>query len=341
MQKRFFAILQYVIFLGGGIFLVWWSIHKLSGKDYADFIASLKNANYILLLPVFLILLASHVSRAMRWKILMESMDYRPRLSNTFCAVMIGYLANFAFPRLGEVLKCTILGKYENVPAEKLVGTILVERAVDLLSFMIVIIISLLTQASIVGDFCREVFNDYIRSQNTQTALLKLGIFLLVAASFFFVSRFLVNRFKHILFIRKVKNILTGVKEGILSVRHLKHKWKFIFHSVFIWLCYMAGTYIAFFAIKETAQLPILSVFPILTFGTVATIVTPGGVGLYPVFIMEAMKLYAIPESYGTANGCLQWSAQFFLILITGFICLLILPYLNKQKNEISQQHTP
>ncbi|HMW26009.1 MAG TPA: hypothetical protein PKC51_05195, partial [Ferruginibacter sp.] len=80
--------------------------------------------------------------------------------------------------------------------------------------------------------------------------------------------------------------------------------------------------------------------FPVLAFGTVAMILTPGGIGLYPVFLMEAMKLYNISESYGTANGWLQWSAQFLIVLVVGFLCLLLLPYLNRTKHESDQQHT-
>ena len=156
MQKRLISIFKFAFFFGLGIFLVWWSIHKLPEDQYLKFITALKTADYILLVPVFFILSLSHLSRALRWRILMGSMGYKPKLSNTFCAVMVGYLANFAFPRLGEVLKCTILGKYEKVPADKLVGTILVERAVDLLSFGIVIIISLLTQAKIVGAYTKQ-----------------------------------------------------------------------------------------------------------------------------------------------------------------------------------------
>ena len=164
MQKRLISILKFGFFLGLGIFLVWWSIHKLPDDQYEKFITALKTADYLLLVPVFFILSASHLSRALRWRILMGSMGYKPRLSNTFCAVMIGYLANFAFPRLGEVLKCTILGKYEKVPADKLVGTILVERAVDLLSFAVIIVISLLTQAKIVGAYTKATINEHILS---------------------------------------------------------------------------------------------------------------------------------------------------------------------------------
>jgi glycosyltransferase 2 family protein len=335
MQKRLVTIFKYVFFLGLGIFLVWWSIHKMDDANYQQFINSLKTANYYLLIPVFFILTASHVSRAMRWKILMGSMGYKPRFSNTFCAVMVGYLANFAFPRLGEVLKCTILGKYEKVPPDKLVGTILVERAVDLFSFFIIIVISLLTQAKIVGDYAKRIFNDYLFTGDTMQSIIKIVIFFAVLIGGLFLLKFIFKKYLHIKIIQKLKAIFDGVKEGLLSVKNLNNKWQFIFHSIFIWGCYVVGTYIGFFAIKETASLPFLASFPVLVFGTVATILTAGGIGLYPVFVMEAMLLYDIPESFGTANGWLQWSAQFVITLVVGFTCVLILPYINKQKNEI------
>ena len=341
MQKRLISLLKFGVFFGLGIFLVWWSVHKLSDKDYAEFINALKTANYYLLIPVFFILIASHLSRAIRWKILMNAMGYNPRLSNTFSAVMVGYLANFAFPRLGEVLKCTILGKYEKVPPDKLVGTILVERAVDLISFLIIIIISLLTQAKVVGAFAKEKLDTYFFSQNKEIAIIKLiGVILIILAAIF-ILKFIFKKYLHIKLVQRIKNIFIGIKVGLLSVRNLQNKWLFILHSIFIWACYLGGTYIGFFAIKETSVLPLLAAFPVLVFGTVATMITPGGIGLYPVFLMEAMLLYKVPESFGTANGWLQWSAQFIITLVVGFICLLILPYINKPKNEISTIDTP
>src|SRR6187551_1141088 len=111
MKKTVFTILQYILFLGLGIFLVWWSIHKMDDKNWEDCKAALRTARYSLFIPVFLILVASHFSRAIRWKILMEPLGYKPRLLNTFMAVLIGYMANLAVPRLGEILKCTILAR--------------------------------------------------------------------------------------------------------------------------------------------------------------------------------------------------------------------------------------
>jgi uncharacterized protein (TIRG00374 family) len=334
MKKRLFTILQFALFFGLGIFLVWWSIHKLTPEQYADFSGAIKNADYRLLIPVFFILSLSHISRAIRWKILMASIGYRPKLSNTFAAVMVGYLANFAFPRLGEVLKCTILGKYEKVPPDKLVGTILVERAIDLLSFGVIIIISLLTQAKIVGVYVKEKIDTYILAGDKTDILLRFSIMCGIILILFFAFRYIFKKYPHIKFITSIKNIFKGVAEGIMSIRNLQNKWLFIFHSVLIWSCYLLGTYIGFKAIKETAVLPVLASFPVLSFGTVATIITPGGIGAYPEFLMDAMLLYNIPEAFGKANGWLQWSAQFVITLVVGCTCLAVLPYINKKKHE-------
>ncbi len=340
MQKRLISILQFGFFFGLGIFLVWWSIHKLPNDQYQKFITALKTADYSLLFPVFFILTASHLSRALRWKILMGSMGYNPRLSNTFCAVMIGYLANFAFPRLGEVLKCTILGKYEKVPPDKLVGTILIERAVDLLSFGIIILISLLTQAKIVGAYTKATINKYFLSGDKSEAIIRVIIIIITAAVIYLVFRYIFKKYRHIKFIDRIKRIIKGIIEGLLSIRNLKNKWQFIFHSIFIWTCYLAGTYVGFQAIKETSVLPALATFPVLVFGTVATIITPGGIGAYPELFMKAMLLYNVEEGFGNANGMLQWSAQFLITLVVGFICLAVLPYINKTENESSTLNT-
>ncbi len=340
MRKRLFSIIQFIIFFGLGIFLVWWSIHKLNPEEYNQFIGAIKSADYSLVAPVFAILTLSHISRAIRWKILMASMGYKPKLSNTFAAVMVGYLANFAVPRLGEVLKCTILGKYEKVPPDKLVGTILVERAVDLISFGIVIIISLLTQAKIVGAYAKDALDKYVLNGNMAYVVTKFAIIIAVLVLLYFVLRYVFKKYHHNTVVTKIKSIFTGITEGLLSVKNMQQKWLFIFHSVLIWSCYLGGTYIGFKAIKETAVLPILASFPVLSFGTVATIITPGGIGAYPELLMEAMKLYNINEVFGKANGWLQWSAQFVLTLVVGCVSLIALPYINKQKNENSTGNT-
>jgi len=337
MRKRFFAILQYLFFFGLGIFLVWWSISKMDDKSWEDCKTAMKSANYLLLLPVFLIIILSHISRAIRWKILMAPMGHYPSLVNTFCAVMVGYLANLAFPRLGEILKCTILGKYEKVPPDKLVGTILVERAVDMVSLLIIFMIALITQFDIIGSYASKTINEKFLSGSTQSLVLKSVIGIAVIIGFVVGMKYIFRKFAHTRIINKIRNIVTGIGIGLSTIKLLKNKWAFIFHSVLIWGCYVAGTYIGFFAINETSALPFAAAFPVLAFASIGMILTPGGIGAYPLFIMEVMLLYKIPEAYGFANGTIQWAGQFVVILLVGFICLLALPVYNKKiKHEMS-----
>ena len=116
MVKKILSLLKYIVFLGGGLLLVWWQLHSMTDEQETQFINAFKSANYILVLPVVIINLLSHLSRSMRWKLLMEPLGYNPSLKNVFGATMVGYLANSAVPRLGEVLKCTLLAKYEKLP---------------------------------------------------------------------------------------------------------------------------------------------------------------------------------------------------------------------------------
>ncbi|UEG49257.1 flippase-like domain-containing protein [Ferruginibacter lapsinanis] len=334
MKKRFLSILQYAAFFSVGIFLVWWSIHKMSDKNWENCKNALQSARYGLFVPVFFILSLSHISRAIRWKILMKPLGYNPRFLNTFFAVMIGYLANLAIPRLGEVLKCTILGKYEKVPPDKLVGTIVVERAVDLLSLIIVFFIAIITQASIIGSYAKETIKENFLSGSKQAMLTKFLILVISIVVIYYVLKYIFKKYGENKFIHRMKNIATGIATGLASIKNLENKKAFIFHSVFIWCCYVGGTYLGFFATSGTAHLSFAAAFPVLAFASIGMIITPGGIGSYPVFIMEVMLLYNIEEGIGFANGNLQWVAQFLIVLIVGFLSLLLLPYYNKKSNH-------
>lgn len=338
LKRRLLSILRFSFFLGLGIFLVWWSIRQMGSKNWTDCKAALKSANYYLFIPVFFILTLSHVSRTIRWKILMKPMGYYPGFTNTFSAVMVGYLANLAVPRLGEVLKCTILDRYEKVPAEKLIGTILVERAIDIVSLVVVFIIALIAQATIIGNYAVNVLQEKVLSYSLQTILIRAGIAIVLVSIVYLTVKFLFRKYRENRFVKKTNHLIKGIGIGLKSVKYLQNKWWFIFHSVLIWSCYVAGTYIGFYAIDETAHLPFAAAFPILAFGSIGMIITPGGIGTYPLFVMQVMSLYNIEEGYGFANGTLQWLAQFVIILLVGFITLIILPIHNKKIHR--EKHT-
>ncbi len=334
MKKSLLTVLQYVLFLSLGIFLVWWSIHKLDDKNWEACKHSLKSARYILFIPVFFILTASHISRAIRWRLLMKPMGYQPRLINIFFAVMVGYLANLAVPRLGEVIKCTILSKYEKVPPDKLVGTIIIERAVDVISLFIIFVITLVSQAGIIGNLAGNTLSTYFFKGSTLNTVLKISVLLIFLALVYVLMMFIFKRFGHNKLIQRFNAIYKGVLAGLMSIKNMENKWRFIFHSVFIWCCYLLGTYVGFFATRGTENLPLIATFPVLAFASIGMIISPGGIGFYAYFIKQVMVLYGVLEGIAMANGNLQWIAQYMIILVMGFISLLLLPYFNKGEKK-------
>ena len=336
MNKKILSVVQYLLFLGLSIFLVWWSVRKISDKGWEDIKNAFRNANYLLVIPVMITLLLAHYSRALRWRILMEPMGYTPRISNTYMAVLIGYMANLAVPRLGEVLKCTILARYEKVPADKLVGTIVAERAFDVLCLVVVIVTTLLTQADLIGGYIHETVNEILKSKTGAFSSTRIIMLLAVLLVMIVAAVIVFKRFKHIGFIQKIKTVFEGIWHGITSVRYLKNKGWFIFHTIFIWSMYLLSVQIGFWAMRETAGYSIPQSLSVLTMGSLAMIVPApgGGLGVYPLFVEKTMLAYSLKDTLGFAFGQLMWSVQFFFSLISGAIALSLLPYFNKKTSN-------
>lgn len=331
INKKILSAIQFVIFLGLGIFLVWYSIHQIPDSEFSEFKNSLKTARFGLVFPVFLILTSSHILRALRWKLLMEPMGYKPSFVNTFFAVMIGYLANFAFPRLGEVLKCTILAKYEDVPADKNVGTIVAERAFDVICLLIVFLLALVLEYDVVVQAYHKLQNYSSTLPNSNTNpnfyYIKLAIYIVIVL----VIVWIVYTKRWQKFVAKIKSIAKGIGEGLSSAWRLKHKGLFFLYSILIWVLYITGTYVGLYATKGTGM-GLQAAISCLAFASIGMILTPGGIGAYAIFTALVLELYGVPYTLGLANGTLQWFAQFAIVLVVGFICLILLPVYNRRK---------
>ncbi len=339
MRKRFFSILQYVIFLGGGIFLVWWQLKDMTAIEKTEFANAFNHANYWLIIPIVIMTLLSHLFRAIRWKYLMEPLGYTPSLKNVFSVVMIGYLANAAIPRLGEILKCTFLARYEKLKVDKLVGTIIVERTFDLLCFVLFIGLTIVIQIKLIGNYIKEKI---IMIGNASGASWWIYLFTIIffITGIIFFTKFLFKKYPGNKVISKTNIILTGIGEGFKTIKNLKNKKWFVLMTLLIWGLYLMQVYIGFWAMEGTSQLSIKAAFSVLTLASLAMIAAPGGIGWFPLFVMETLIIYGIASPLGKAFGWLIWGVSTGIIIIAGITCLLLIPYINRSKNEISRQHT-
>lgn len=334
MRKRIVNLISYVLTFGLCAFLIWLSLKDVTPENIGKIKFSLRQANYFLLIPIVAMGLVSHWSRTVRWKYLMEPLDMFPSTRNTFLAVMTGYLANMFLPRFGEVIKCTILSKYEKVPTDKLIGTIITERAFDVLCLFVIFIITFFIQIDLAADYLHTLYTKSVskpQNEHSYLYLVAAGILALV----FLVLR---KRIMSLGFWQKLKHIFQNIVMGVLSFRHMKNKRGFIFHTLLIWSMYLGMIVLGFKSIPETSILGFKTGFSVLSFGSIGMIATPGGMGAYTLLVNEIVSLYGVGKAMSLAISWIIWLVPTLIILIGGSICLLLFPLLNSQQkhgNEI------
>jgi len=333
MTKRIFSILQYVIFMGGGLFLVWWQLRSMTEPEKEEFITALRHTRYWVILPIMIMALLSHYSRALRWKLLMEPLGYKPSTANTFASTMVGYLANAAVPRLGEILKCSLLARYEKLKLNKLIGTIIIERTFDLICYIFFIALTVLIQIDTVGRYVGDQLSA-LSPEPGRSPWIKPALIIVLIAGIWFGLRWLYKRYPGHVLISKLKAFTTGLVEGFSAIRKLKKRKAFIAHTIFIWLMYLLQIFLGFYAMQGTEHLGAKAAFSVLTLATLAMIVTPGGIGSFPIFVMQTLVLYQIDPTLGKAFGWLMWGVSTVIIILSGCVALISLPYINKRKHE-------
>lgn len=312
-----------------GIALIWWSLHQIPAEEWTKFTLALKQSKLWIVFPVFIILGLSHFLRALRWRLIMEPLGYQPSIANTYLAVLIGYLANLAIPRLGEVLKCTLLAKYEKVPAEKIVGTIVAERAFDVLSLGIVFLMALGLQFNVI-----EAGWNQLKNQTDATVIDSNDgnwkMYLLVSIGIILLAMFLILRKRIPTMVASIQKILSGIWEGVMSATKLKHQKLFFLYSFGIWILYLLATYVGLYATAGTES-SFATAISCLAYASIGMILTPGGIGAYAYFMAKVLELNGVDYTLGLANGTLQWFSQFLIVIVLGGLSLIILPIINKQ----------
>ncbi len=300
--------------LGG--FLVWYSLRIVSPSELVEYFA---NANYWWISLGLFFGILSHLSRAYRWKYLLEPLGYQPKFINSTLAVLVAYLMNIFLPRAGEVTRAAVMTNYEDIPFEKGFGTIVAERIADLLMMLVIIIITLFIQF----DFIYELLSEKVNPKNlfVYTTLATIGFL------FFF---FYIRKGKSKL-AKKIKSFIMGLKDGMTSIFKMKYKWSFIFHTVFIWLMYVAMFWATIPSV-EHLTVPFGGVLIGFIAGGFSIAATNGGVGLYPVAVAGALSLFGIDEVTGNAFGWIMWTAQTAMIIIFGGLSFLLLPIYNKDE---------
>lgn len=328
MKKALITILKYVIFLGLGIYITYHMLHELSDKQRSDLVDAIESVNPWYLIPIFIAGFFSHYFRALRWRYLLATIDLHPTKANTMFAVMIGYITNLAIPRAGEVAKCTVLAKYEKMPAHKMVGTIVAERAFDILCLILIAIMAFLLEMRRINDYVAAKMGELTKKIEGHETIL-LFIFALFIG-LVITSILLYRRHRE----TKVGLLMKEMSHGILSIVHMKKKWQFLGYTVLMWLMYVLQIHIGLRSLHHTHHLSFMASLVVLVYGSIGLIITPGGIGLYPYLVAQILSgPYQIDDVPAQAFGWIAWAVQTCVILILGIISLLIIHTYNKKRD--------
>lgn len=337
MNKSVKSIIQFVVLLGIGVLFIWLSVHKITPEQKDKIFDAFSHANYFWILISLLIAVLSHFLRAYRWNYLLKPTGHSVNLLNANCHVFIGYLANYGIPRMGEVSRCTLATKYDNVPFEVALGTVITERIIDFILFLAIFALTFLVQFNeLLGLANRYIFDPLsLKLSGVSQSPIKL-IILITIISITLIAFFLLRKkFSNVLK-GKLGAMIKGMISGLSSISKMEKPIQFVVLSLAIWACYFYSLYFCFFTLSGTSHLGQAECLTLLLFGTFGVMFAPGGLGAYPAIIFWILfNTYHIDEASSFALPWISWTSQFILVLVLGLISLIILPIYNRNKNEL------
>lgn len=335
---------KFLLFLGIGVgilYLVYRSQNAAFQEDCAlrgvpagecslidKVVADFRGANYFWILLVLLSFTISNVSRAIRWNMLLRPLGYRPRLSNGFLSILLGYFANLGLPRMGEVVRAGTMAQYERIAVEKVMGTIVVDRIVDVISILLITGLTVLLEYDTILRFVNEHVDLGARFGDGRGLLFLIAGFGLIVALLFAFRR----RLARTTLYAKLAAIARGFKDGLLTISRLEKPWAFLLHSLNIWVMYFLMTYLCFFAFAPTAGLSPLVGLVVFVFGGWGIVIpSPGGMGTYHFLVQTALQMYGISgdDAFSWANIAF-FSIQLGNNVLLGILALIFLPVINR-----------
>jgi uncharacterized protein (TIRG00374 family) len=313
--KTLKAAVKYLLFLAVGLILLWLAFRN---ENIGDVLYRMRVADPFWLTLSILIALVALVSRAIRWKILIEPLGHSPRTTNTFYALLVGYLANLAIPRIGEITRCASLNKSEKVPFSGLVGTVIVERAIDVIMLLVCMFIVAIFEFQTLFTFLEQNLLLPISIKlGDNFALLMFSAGLIVMMLLSGAIWFLRNKESRLRI--RVSKLLREIIAGLGTVLIMEKKGWFVFHTILIWFCYFLITYVCFFCLDATSHLDAstgLFITVVGGFGMSAPV--QGGIGAFHYVVSQALQIFGISSTDGIVFATLLHTSQTLLIMVLG-----------------------
>ena len=328
MNPKLVKALQFVFFLFVGLVLLYFAFR---GIDLNELMQEIIQADYrwVALSLIFAVL--ALVFRTLRWRLLIEPLDEFPKMTNVFHAINIGYLANFVFPRIGEITRCGILNRTDHIPVGRLVGTVIVERVFDLLMAALMLCLILLVRFGEVSGFIAE--NIMQPMVNKLPGGWVMAATIIIGLSFFVLYRIFRAQLSKITALRKIKELMRGIVKGIQSAYRIRNFGLFVASNFLIFGMYFMQTYVMFFALNSTSSLGLTDALFILVLSALSFIVpVQGGIGAYHLIISVGLTIFGLTREEGMVYATISHSATAILFILLGTMSLIFVFYGNRKK---------
>ena len=338
MNSKLKQILQYRLSLLAGLLLFWWVFKDLS---IAEIWQAIKNADYSWILITYVLTMIAHYIRAYRWNLLLKQTGNTVSNGEAYLALLAGYGANLAVPRMGEIMRCTILRTRQKVSFDTSLGTVVAERLFDFICLIFLLCVLIVWQYDILFEYIQGILSSFINKKLSALELLFwfLGIVAIGALLFFFIRQKInnyLNQSQHPVVI-KAKDFIKGVRVGFFSVLDLQNKWAFIASTAAIWILYYFMAYLIFFSLPATISLSPGAGLAILVMGAIG-IAAPvqGGIGAYHWTVSQTLLLYGISETDGKVFAALAHASQFVLTIAFSLVSFGIILLIKPKNHDIN-----
>lgn len=334
MKKTIVQVLKVIVFLALGMLLLYFAFRGIALDALMD---TLRQANFWWIGFSLFFAAISFFFRARRWMLLVHPLGYRPTFWNTYHALMIGYLSNYALPRLGEVTRCVTLGRREKIPVDALIGTVIVERVIDVIMLFLIMLVLLVSWVEKFGAFFgQQVFNPLMQKvSDTFGGTWQFWLLVAAVATVVVLLLFLLRkRLARFTLVIRVRNFIRGILDGLRTIFRMERKWEFILQSVLIWLFYILMTWMVVFSLPETSTLTFIDGMFLLVIGGLgmAAPVTAGFGAYHWITSRGLVFVYGLPLEVGGAYAILAHESNSILTIGMGVVSYLVLMFWRRKK---------
>ena len=278
----------------------------------------------------------SHVMRGLRWLITLEPLGYRPKKGDSIDSIFVAYAANVLVPRVGEVSRCAVLSRYDDIPFSKSLGTLVAERLIDMLLVVLFVCVMLLTQL----DVFTSLFAQTGTNEASLAALFTAPKTYLILGGVLGACAVLWIALRKSAFYGKIKHTIRGFIDGLLSLKTMHRKGLFILYTIAIWVGYFLEFYLAFFCFPFTAQLTVVQALVIFAAISLAIIIpTPNGAGPWHFVVISMMTLYGVSHTDASSFALIVHTFQTLGVIMLGAYGWVALQLRNKKINKLNTEN--